>query len=143
MARDQTGYLQFLVYLDETGLDVGVHEICRRHHVSTREVYLDAKGPTVTAARLEIWYWLRIVIGKSHGEIGRMFGRDAGSISYAFHRLVEQANVMNVDLTRETAPDVARAFAVRSAQNLARAGKNISPRHRRHKAIDDNGDSEG
>lgn len=140
-ARDQTSYLQFLVYLDETGLDAGVHEICRRHHVSTREVYLDTKGPTVTAARLEIWFWLRIAIGKSNGEIGRIFGRDAGSISYAFHRLVEQAKAMNVDLTRETAPDVARAFALKTAANLERAGKNISPRYRRHKTVD--GDSDG
>lgn len=143
MARDQTSYLQFLLYLDETGLDVGVQEICRRHHVSTREVYLDGKGPTVTAARIEIWYWLRVAIGKSNSEIARMFGRDSGSVTYAFGRLAEQAKVMNVELTRETVPDIARAFAVRTAQNLERAGKNITPRHigrTRHKAIDGEGD---
>lgn len=141
MARDQTSYLQFLVYLDETGLDVGVQEICRRHHVSTREVYLDGKGPTVTAARIEVWYWLRVAIGKSNSEIGRMFDRDASSVSYALARLHAEAEAMNVVLTRENAPDVARAFAVRTAQNLERAGKNITPRYvrgQRHRAIDDN-----
>ena len=111
-ARDQEGYLRFLYYLDETGLDVELRAICLRHHVTPRDVYLDTRGPTVHAARLEIWWWLTQTIGKSTGEVGRIFDREGPSITHAIRRLREVAAAMGHELDATSAPSVARGVAL-------------------------------
>ncbi len=129
--RDQEGYVRFLYYLDETGLDVELRAICLRHHVTPKDVYLDTKGPTVHAARLEIWWWLTSTIGKSTGEVARIFDRDGSSVLYAIKRLRETAASMTVELDAMRVPDVARDVALTAASSQRRNGQTVAVFNRR------------
>ena len=136
--RNEESYLRFLYYLDETGLDVELRAICLRHFVTPKDVYLNSKGPTVHAARLEIWWWLTTTIRKSHGEVGRLFDRDGTSILYAMRKLRTTATTMGAELDALHAADVARAVALSAIEGQARAGRQVAALAvARHKAIDD------
>jgi imidazole glycerol phosphate synthase subunit HisF len=134
--RDEAGYMRFLYYLDETGLDAEVRAVCLRHHVTARDVYMDTKGPSTHAARLEIWYWLTETIKKSTGEVGRIFDRDGSSICHALRKLRETAEAMSIELTAIGplgAADAARATALKAAEGRVRAGKLVGVLGRRGK----------
>lgn len=109
--RDEQGYLRFIAYLGESGLEPSVRGICLRHATTPRDIYLDTQGPTITAARLEVWWWLTVELGKSAGEIGLIFDRNQGSIRYALRRLGEAAVAMGAELDRDRVEAVARNLA--------------------------------
>ena len=124
--RTQETYLQFLLYLDETGLDEELRAICKGHHVTPRDVYLDARGPTVHAARLECWWWLVMHTRKSPGEVAKLFDRDPGSIRYGMLRLGEQALILGRELNAESVRAVAEGVADSAAEKQAQAGERVA-----------------
>lgn len=133
--RDEATYACFLVYLDEIGLIDELRAICRAHHVSLRDIYLDARGPTSTAARMQAWWWLVAVKRKSQSEVARMFDRDDTSIGYAVRKLCTQSRVMNVELTEATVERIARAFGEQTAENLRASGAAAQPLANRKRVI--------
>lgn len=89
--RDNEGYERFLAYITEAGFIDDLKSICLSHRVTLREVYLDVRGPSVYAARIEIWWWMMFSLHKSSVEIGRIFDRDYSSVLHAITRLKERA----------------------------------------------------
>lgn len=98
--RDEDGYQRFLGYLGEAGIEPELRGICLTHAVTLRDIYLDVRGPSCMAARLEVWWWLSFKYHKSRPEIARLFDRDPGSIAHAFTRLRDTAAANG----RETIP---------------------------------------
>lgn len=121
--RDEAGYQRFLAYIQETGLDEGLKSICLRHHVTLREIYLDVRGPTVYAARLEAWWWLYSGFNKSTSEIGRIFDRNYSSILHAFSKLKETAAEMGHELEKNGAHVTAKAVSKRLAETRVESGR--------------------
>lgn len=99
-----------------------VRAICRKHFVRTQEIYLDAKSASIIAARLEVWHWLTL-IGKSHGDIARLFDRDPSSVHYAMQKLTARAATEHVTLDATSAEHIARALGQEAASALSNAGK--------------------
>ena len=124
--RDEESYKRFLEYVTESGLEPEIRTICRRHAVTLRDIYLDVRGPTVYAARLEVWWWLASAYRKSTSEIGRLFDREATSVLYAIRRLREASIAMGIELDAGTAHDMAKRISekitkVRSEQGVQHA----------------------
>jgi hypothetical protein len=108
--RDNDSFAVFTAYIAETGLDASMREICLQHRVTLRDIYLDVRGPTVHAARLEVW-WMLMFLRKSSSEIGRLFDRDASSVQHAMKRLTERASELGTSLGVETVREIARSVA--------------------------------
>ena len=123
LRRDQAGFRRFFGYLEETGLDEPLREICRAHHTTLFEVYADASGPTAHAARLECWGWLTLEIGKSPTEIARIFDREQASIRYGLGRMREVAAADATGLGRETLRALAARVASRASAAQAAGGR--------------------
>lgn len=119
--RDKAGFRIFFAYLEETGLDEPLRAICRSHAVTLAEIYLDTKGPTVYAARLECWGWLTLAAGKSSAEVGRLFDRDPTSVLYALRRLAEGASLTLAGLHK-----AALATSTRAAAGFAANGRRLA-----------------
>jgi hypothetical protein len=123
LRRDDASYEVFAAYVVEAGLDFEMRSICLYNHVTIRDIYLDARGPTVHAARLEVWWWLTFVLKKSFNETGRLFDRDPTSIAHAVRGLVNQSITMAVPLDSVShVRDVARAIADRSLNRNRASG---------------------
>lgn len=116
--RTEEGFRNFSGYVEETGLFADLKAICLRHHVTLRDVYLDTKGPTVYAARLEVWWWLYSTIKKSTFEIARLFDRDDSTISYALIKLRARATELG-HVLEDNVHDTARAIAERTTRSRA------------------------
>lgn len=122
LKRDEESYQRFHAYIVEVHLESEMRDICIRHRVSIHDIYLDERGPSTHAARLEVWWWLVSVIQKSPREVGRIFHRDGSSILYALRRLHERANAMVTELESDTVSHVAKQVAQTSAAAKASNG---------------------
>lgn len=125
MARDEVGALRFLAYLEETGLFDTVRAICLAYHVTPRDIYLDGRGPTIVAARLETWWVLSARARKSAREVGDMFGRDPSSVMHAMRKLGAHAVDLGVELSEETVRRVAEAAARATHESLRASGARV------------------
>lgn len=123
--RDNADYEIFLAYITETSLDGYLRPICLKHHVTLREIFLDVRGTSVHAARLEAW-WTLTLFKKSSLEIGRIFARDATSVQHAMKRLNERAIALGVTLDLEHVTQVARAVAVGNNNVWKQMGENVA-----------------
>lgn len=123
--RNLVGFELFSAYIVEAGLDEEMRAVCLSHRVTLREVYLDARGTSVHSARLEIW-WRLVNMGKSTSEIGRMFARDATSVSHAMRRLNEVAAEIPTTLGAENVNEVARAVAAGNLKKWKTAGQVVA-----------------
>lgn len=130
LRRDQAGFRRFFAYLEETGLDEPLREICRAHRTTLFETYADARTGTAVAARLECWSWLALEIGKSPGEIARIFDREQASIRYGLGRMREAAAGDGAGFGRETLRALAGKVAARSAAAMAAGGRRAGVRRR-------------
>lgn len=100
--RDEAGYRRLIAYLGEVGLEPDVRGICLRHAVTLRDVYLDSSAAEVHAARTEIWWWLESKHRKSRAQIGRLFDRDATTVTAALNKLEKIAAEMGKELDEES-----------------------------------------
>lgn len=123
--RDNADFEIFSAYIVEAGLDPEIRATCLKHRVTLRDIFLDVRGASVHAARLEVW-WNLLAFGKSSSEIGRIFARDATSVMHAMKRLAEQAAKNNIALTPETAGDVARSLALDNRKVWTKMGENVA-----------------
>lgn len=123
--RDNAAYEIFLAYITEVDLVVTFREICMKHHVTLRDIFLDVRGATVHAARLEVWWFLGLM-SKSYSEIGRIFARDATSVQHAMKRLQERAAAINVTLSSETVCAVARSVATENRNAWKQTGQRVA-----------------
>lgn len=120
--RDETGYRRFEKYIDDVGLGMEMRTICKRHTVTPRDIYFDSKGGTAHAARVEVWWWLVNVVGKSTLEVGNLFDRAATSISKALIKLYECAEELGKDLDTRSTREIAKVIAIDSFQKMRRSG---------------------
>lgn len=81
-------YERFRKYCQETGLLEDLERLARSHRVTLKAVYERRHSKSVVRARQAIWLWLHD-LGKSHPEIGELFGRDHTTIIYAVRRARE------------------------------------------------------
>lgn len=119
--RNEESYQKLLVYLNEVGLFDDLRAVCLKYYVSLRDIYLDSRGPTVHAARLEVWFVLAHTFKKSNGEIAKIFDRDGSSLTHAFRRLKEKAAEIGKELPRDVT-EVAKAVAAESNEAMSAAG---------------------
>lgn len=127
--RDDETYEQFLLHLREAGLEEGIRDICRKHGVVPREIYLDFRGTSTVSARLEVWWWLSTTWKKSHLEIGRIFHRETTSVTHAFAKLHQTAREMNKELqSPEDVHDAARKWATDVSTSRHLSGKAVAQR---------------
>jgi len=127
--RDDESYRRFLVYIGECGLEPGLRSICLKHAVTPRDIYLDATGETIHAARLEVWWWLAQEHRKSSSEIGRMFDREPSSILYALKKLSEEArHLVGIYNGNELMHESAKAVAKNVAMARRRTGEQSAER---------------
>lgn len=140
--RDDESYKRFLAYATESGLEPEIRAICRRHAVTPRDIYLDVRGPTVYAARLEVWWWLASAYRKSMSEIGRMFDREATSVLYAVRRLRDTSVAMGVELDASSAHELAKHISEANKKSLSHQGVQHAQRmtQARQKKTSGNGD---
>lgn len=96
MGRDKQSFRRFHLYVEECGLDEPLRAIGRHHGVTLFEAYSDARGPSVVAARIEMWHWLVSEMGKSPAEVAAMFDRDRGAVTAALKKLHERARALEV-----------------------------------------------
>lgn len=108
MSRDKQGYRAFVRYLGECGLEETLRGIARHHGVSLQEVYSNARGKSIIAARVDMWHWLTSEMGRSPGEIAKMFDRDRGAVSAALKSLRECAEQLALPVTTSTVPTIVR-----------------------------------
>jgi len=106
--RDKQGYRGFLRYLEECALEEALRAIGHRHGVSLQEAYSDARGKSVVAARIEMWHWLTSEMGRSPGEIAKIFDRDRGAVAFALKRLRECAEQLALPVEAGTMATIAR-----------------------------------
>ena len=111
MSRDKQGYRGFLRYLEECALDGPLRAIGQRHGVSLQEAYSNARGRSVVAARLEMWHWLTSEMGRSPGEIAKIFDRDRGAVAFALKRLRECAEQLELSVDAGTVTAISRHVA--------------------------------
>ncbi len=121
--RDRESFKRFYAYVDECGLVEVLKGICAAHHVTLADAYLDARGPTVHAARLECWWWLRSRCRKSEAEIAVMWDRDRSSIHYALGKLDDEARRRGVAVAADTARVLAVGVAENTAERISAAGR--------------------
>jgi hypothetical protein len=124
--RDEAGYAVLEKHLTESGLEVSVKEICKSHFTSLRHIYLDTRGPSVLAARIEVWWTLMKVYGKAHAEIGTIFNRDRSSISWALRRLYIMADGKQRDVEVASVHELAKAIAAETEATLRRVGQEVA-----------------
>lgn len=117
---------RFIVYLEDSGMKEAVSAICKSFYVSPRDIYLDARGWTITAARLETWWWMMTIARKSMGEVARIFDRDSSSLYYSMQRLGEMAVEKGVPLNEKTIHAIAEAVAQTALENARRAGRSVA-----------------
>lgn len=129
LRRDQAGFRRFFAYLEETGLDEPLREICRAHRTTLYETYTDGRGPALHAARLECWGWLVLEAGRSASEVARLYERDPTSVLYGLRRLREIDTENGVALARDTLRPLARRVAAKSAEAMAAGARR--PKRRR------------
>lgn len=122
VVRDEGGYQLFFAYITECGLEPELRAICLCHSVTLRDIYLDLRGPTVHAARLEVWWWLTTIYRKSTLEIGRMFNREPTSITHALRKLRETAAAMGQALDASAAHEVSKHLAAATLRGLQKVG---------------------
>lgn len=125
-ARTEAGYQMFSAYIEEVGLGDQIKEICKRHVTTPRDVYLDTRGPSATGARFEVWWWLMKVVGKSTAEIGRLFDRDASSMTHAMKKLYTKADAVSRDVELTTVFGLCHALAHEINENLTESGRNVA-----------------
>lgn len=121
--RDNDGYERFFAHVTEAGFAEDLKAICLRHHVTLKEIYLDTRGPTVYAARLEAWWWMTSAIHKSSSEIARIFDRDPSSILHALTRLKEAAQALGESLDGEGSHKVAKQMSRELAEARVSGGR--------------------
>lgn len=126
LLRDKNGFRQFFGYLEETGLDEPVREICRAHATTLHEIYSNAAGPSPHAARLEVWWTLASVYRKSSKEIANLFDRDYSSILYSFRRLSELAAERDVVLALDTVRPLAIGVAGKTFAGRVSRGRRLA-----------------
>lgn len=122
-ARSEESLLRFAAYAEECGFAKELREICVAHRSSIADVYLDVRGPTAHAARLECWWWLGAACRKSATEIARMFDRDRSSIGYALDKLAEEAAHRGVGVGPDTVRVLAIAVSESTAERMSAAGR--------------------
>lgn len=140
--RDEGGYRRFVAYLGETGLLEEIRSICLRHAVSLRDIYFNSSASEIQAARSEIWWWLEAKHNKSRATIGRMFDRDASTISTAIKKLSGIAAEMGKELNDSAVFDLATLLAKRSIELRERMGREHHERMAaRNRKLSSNGGS--
>lgn len=128
MKRDVVTYLKFQQYVEEAGLLPKLQEIVLAHHVTLHDVYLDLKGPSTIAARLECWWWLMKHGNKSRGEIGRIFHRDTTSILHGLRKVHAKADELRVQLDAGSIRIVAVAMGQQVSESWTRVGEKAAGR---------------
>lgn len=123
--RTKEKFRAFYEYLVETGLLPVLQAICLRHTVTLHDVFMDVKGSSVTAARIEMWWRLMTLYGKSPAEIERIFQRHRDSIAYAMRKLQERANEHGVAVAEDTVTPLAKTIAAQSLANQRAAGERV------------------
>ena len=123
--RDNVAFEAFSSYIAECGLEGDMRAVCLKHRVTLRDIFLDARGPTVHAARMEIWRNLTS-FGKSSNEVGTIFFRDATSVQHAMKRMNERACEMGVPLDADHVHDVARSVAGGTLKSWQQSGANVA-----------------
>lgn len=123
LQRDQAGFRIHFLYIKEVGLDGSLISICKAHAVTLHDVYVDGRGPTIHAARLECWGWMHLFLRKSHSEIGKIYDREPGSVLFALKRMREIASEYGVRFELSTLRQLASEVAQRSSTNQAAAGR--------------------
>lgn len=120
--RSFIGFETFSAYILEAGLDEELRAVCLTHRVTLKEVYLDTRGTSVHAARMEMW-WRLANMGKSLSEIGRLFARDVTSIMHAMRRLREISAEQSIPIGTESVTIVARAVVASNQKNWSTVGQ--------------------
>lgn len=123
--RDNAGFESFSTYIVDCGLEADMRAVCLKHRVTLRDIFLDARGPTVHAARLEVW-WGLIHFGKSSHEIGTIFFRDPTSVQHAMKRMMERACELGIPLDVDHVHDVARSVSWGTLKSWQKAGQRLA-----------------
>jgi hypothetical protein len=119
--RDKATFCRFQLYLEECGLDEPLRAIGRRHGVTLFEVYSSVRGPSVVAARIEMWHWLIAEMGKSPAEVAVMFDRDRGAVAAAMKNLEACARALAAELEPGEAMAKIARLAVREGRQRRRS----------------------
>ncbi len=123
--RNNDDYEIFLAYINETGLIVDMQIACLNHRVTLREIFLDVRGATVHAARLEIW-WTMMNFGKTTKEVSRLFVRDVSSVSHAMKRLREHSSKLNLPLDIHHVRAIASDLAASNLKSWIKMGQYVA-----------------
>lgn len=119
LVRNEEGFARFATWLDDAGQREDVRGTCVRYAVTLRELYLDARGASITAARVEVWWRLSTAFLKSPGEIARIFDRDTSSVTFVLAALERHAAEMKITLGPETVAQVAAGFAKLGSKKMS------------------------
>lgn len=137
--RDDESYRAFISYLNETGLESEIRSICLKHYVTPRDVYLDVRGQTVHAARLEIWFWLSFRFRKSNSEIASIFDREGTSVQQALRKVRDKSASANLHLP-DRITEVARLLAGEALEAWTRTGNELAEFNRQRTKTTDGSD---
>jgi hypothetical protein len=87
------------------------------------DMYLDGKGPTMLAARLESWWYLMRRAGKSAGEIALMYDRDQSSIQHGLRQLFRYADELGFEVEAATAHELCARLGAAINERFIQGGR--------------------
>lgn len=123
--RTELGAVRFAAYADEAGFGDALRAVARAHFVTIGDTWLDHRGESIQAARMEVWWTLVNVFSRSEVEVARMYARDKSSIQFALQRLEAQAASEGVVLDESTVRGLATRSAAAKAASLRESGARV------------------
>ena len=89
-----------VAFLDQSKIKLISYLVSDVFHVPVYMLFLSQRGKAKHAlARQVAMYLLHICLGKSFSEIGRIFGRDRTTVSYACRLIEDRRENLNMDWT--------------------------------------------
>lgn len=137
--RDEATFQIFLAYITEIGLEQEIRSVCLKYFVTLRDIYLDVRGPSVHAARLEVWFWMSYRYRKSNGEIGVLFNREGNSVMHALRKVKEKSLQYGMQLPDDIT-EITKRMAAEARGNMVRMSEARAAAYSRGGKSSDGGD---